>query len=403
MIYPDFISHTQFLDLHDGLTELELLSQFSANIKQIHKLTTAHYKDFDLLISDYLMSGLKIFDLDIGIVSKVEGNNYIVCDAITPDNSLKSGDIFEVEGTYCREVIKTQSVIGFPHVGSIDEMKGHPVYQNMKLESYISAPIFKDEKLFGTLNFSSTKIRKFGFSFYEKDLIEMMANAIGNFLLLRDKEEKLEASNKRMRELTAFVAHDLRAPLGNIMTLSELIPELDKEEQLEPLKLINETSEKSLEIVHSILQSAMIGKGKIGLDKSLHNFKDIIVLAINELVELKGISLHRFQLDLIDIEILLDKERISQVVLNLLSNSLKYSPAESKIEIKTIVKDHKMNVLFSNEIDRKEYPQNILDVSTNSSLGFGLQIIEEVLELHDVALKIYEKKNKFFVEFDFKV
>ena len=70
MIYPDFISHTQFLNLHDGLTELELLSQFSANIKQIHKLTTAHYKDFDLLISDYLMSGLKIFDLDIGIVSK---------------------------------------------------------------------------------------------------------------------------------------------------------------------------------------------------------------------------------------------------------------------------------------------------------------------------------------------
>lgn len=191
MQYPKFINENDFLRLHDGLSEIELLKQFSSNLKLIHKLTTSHYSDFKLLIKDYLEAGLKIFDMEIGIVSKVDGQDYIICDAISPDNSLSQGDKFQVEGTYCREVISTGKVVGFPHVGNIEEMKNHPVYQNMKLESYISAPIYKDDIIFGTLNFSSTKIRTHGFTELEKELIEMMANSIETFLLLREKEEKL--------------------------------------------------------------------------------------------------------------------------------------------------------------------------------------------------------------------
>lgn len=175
MKYPEFVENEKFNSLHDNLSEVELLRKFSENLKVIHTLTTSHYTDFNQLIKEYLEAGVKIFGMDIGIVSNIQGQDYFVCDAVTPDNSLGEGDKFELEGTYCREVVKSLKVIGLPHVGSLEEMKSHPVYQNMKLESYISAPIFKEGKIFGTLNFSSTKIRDFGFSEQERDLISMMA------------------------------------------------------------------------------------------------------------------------------------------------------------------------------------------------------------------------------------
>lgn len=403
MEYPKFIDEIKFLKLHKDLSEIDLLKQFSSNLKQIHKLTTSHYTNFDTLIMDYLKAGLSIFSMDIGIVSEILESDYIICNALSPDNSLSKGDKFELAGTYCREVIHTGKIIGFPHVGAIEQMKNHPVYQNMKLESYISAPIFKNDIIFGTLNFSSTKIREHGFSEYEKELIGMMASSIGSFLLLKDKEARLENSNKRIRTLTGYVAHDLRSPLGTISALVDLIKESEDEEKDELLNQIKVISNKSLELAHTILEAAILGKGKLNIEKECHYLDEIILDSLEDYSEKFKESGLVVNSKLIASKIFVDKERLLQVFSNIFSNMIKYAVPGSTVKIEIIDQKNKYRVIFENEINEKKVIEGYgKNVSETGSIGFGLEIIREVLKLHESELSIDSKDNVYKSYFDIK-
>ena len=395
MEYPKFITEEQYHSLHDNLSETDLLKKFSENLKIIQSLSTKHYKDFDVLIDEYLNAGNQIFQMEFGIVSSINGDEYLICDALSPEDSLHKGDKFELEGTYCREVIKSGDVIGFPHVGKLAEMKDHPVYVNMKLESYISAPIRKEGQIFGTLNFSSTKAREHGFSENEKELILLMANAIGTFLLLQEKEQNLKNAIKRIKALTGYVAHDLRSPLANVKSILELLPDLDEEEKKSFIEEAILATEKGLEIVYTILNAAIIGDGKISLNKQPVNLKSSFEESLSEVLKRWKVEKSRIELDSGPIIANCDKERIQQVLINLVSNAIKYSTDDSKIKV-TIKKEGNY-ALFSitNIIDKSKLKYRSGDVTDSGSVGFGIEIIQEVLSLHDSSLEITQNESQY--------
>lgn len=399
MKYPEFKNNNTFSELHDGLTEIDLLRKFSSNLKTIHFLTTSHYTDFNSLISEYLLAGTKIFSMEFGIVSNIVEDEYTVLDVISPGNVLSPGDTFDLEGTYCREVVNSQKVIGLPHVGAIKEMRGHPVYQNMKLESYISAPIYKEDVIYGTLNFSSTEVREYGFSEYERELISMLAHSIGTYLSLRDKEEKLQSANKRIRTLTGYLAHDLRSPLGNIFSLAELLPEMTEEESTEMINEIKEISNKAMEIVNTVLEAAIIGEGKLSLDKRKYLLGDIISESINDFKTYSNNSNLSIEENIEEALVFIDKERIHQVFTNLLSNSLKYSKENSIIYISIINKEKGVEFSIKNSIKDNNKVNNIGRSSEEKSYGFGLEIVREILKLHSSELLIDIKDEEFTASF----
>ncbi|WP_127716794.1 GAF domain-containing sensor histidine kinase [Halobacteriovorax sp. HLS] len=403
MKYPKFINEEEYLSLHEGQSELELLKKFSSNLKLIHRLTTKNYTDLNLLIKEYLEVGVKIFSMEIGIVSKIDGEEYTICDVISPGDTLISGDKFELQGTYCREVIRSNSILGFPHVGKMDEMKSHPVYQNMKLESYLSAPIYKNNIIFGTLNFSSTSIRENGFSEYEKELISMLASSIGSFLVLKDKEEKLENAYKRIRKLTGYVAHDLRTPLGSIISIVDIFPDLDEDEKFEMLEELKKAASSGLEIVHSILEVSIVGDGKVSLDRDSFILSDIVNESIKENERrFKAASLS-FVKSFDSSLVLVDKERIMQVFANLISNSLKYSKENSVVTIS--IKNDKGLTTFEiqNQVDEKKVSFSPRGVTESSSIGFGIEIISEILSLHSSELKIRKNEDIYIASFSLPI
>ncbi|WP_372656062.1 GAF domain-containing protein [Halobacteriovorax sp.] len=399
MKYPEFKNNNTFSELHDGLNEIDLLRKFSSNLKTIHYLTTSHYADFNSLISEYILAGTKIFSMEFGIVSNIVEDEYTVLDVISPGNVLSPGDTFDLEGTYCREVVNSQKVIGLPHVGAIKEMRGHPVYQNMKLESYISAPIYKEDVIYGTLNFSSTEVREYGFSEYERELISMLAHSIGTYLSLRDKEEKLQSANKRIRTLTGYLAHDLRSPLGNIFSLAELLPEMTEEESIEMINEIKEISNKAMEIVNTVLEAAIIGEGKLSLDKRKYLLGDIISESINDFKTYSNNSNLSIEENIEEALVFIDKERIHQVFTNLLSNSLKYSKENSIIYISIINKEKGVEFSMKNSIKDNNKVNNIGRSSEEKSYGFGLEIVREILKLHSSELLIDIKDEEFTASF----
>ena len=384
MIHPQFVDNELFFLLDTSRSEKEQLLALSKNLKNIQTLKTTDFSSFEDLINSYLKVGLGIFNMKIGIVSQIDGDAYTVCNCVSEIDQIDNGTVFPVEGTYCKEVVKTNSVIGLPHVGTLEEMKDHPVYENMKLESYISAPILVDNKLFGTLNFSSTSPRQFGFSEHEKDLIIIMSNSIASFIKFEKKENALKKINERMKRLVGYVAHDLRSPLSNISKMTAFIK---SEEYSDIARMIRSASDKALEFVHTILETAALGSGKIKLDLITQDISALLLERYEHHRALKNDKNLIWELDISPgLKAKFDKSRITQVLDNLLSNCGKYTNPEGKISVSLSTLGPQGIVLRITNAIHSQHSDRIFDIE--NSIGFGLDIVNEILMLHDSELEI---------------
>ena len=129
-----------------------------------------------------LEEGIDIFDLSLGIVSRVEDNAYTIIAVMPIDSVFHANETFELKDTYCREVIEKESTLALTQLGDTQGLCKHPLYSGLPLEAYISAPIKVRGKIWGTLNFSSMKIRGNEFSSEEVELIENRARGIGKYI-----------------------------------------------------------------------------------------------------------------------------------------------------------------------------------------------------------------------------
>lgn len=399
MRYPEFVPDEHYFTLHDGLRPEQQLQGLADNIKHIHHLSTEHFDSFEALIDTYIEAGLEIFDMETGIVSHICDHKYEVDAIISPLDAIHSGDMFDLQDTYCREVIATHRVIGFPHIGKHEDMCLHPVYENLKLEAYLSAPIWINESLYGTLNFTSRQPRLHGFSEHERDLIAMMANAIGNFLLLKNNEQELKSINEQLKRFVGYVSHDLRNPLGVIKNMSKMGGNhTEKGSRAEDiLQRIETTADSTLELVTSILDISALGTGKIIINTERCDLANIIEKSISMAQPIAKLQEQNLSSDLVEsLMISADSSRLSQVFSNLINNACKYAPPKSHIDIGVKISPPVAIISVSNTIaDHFDSDAESLLPST----GFGLQIVRELLSAHDSKLDCSQVDRQFIAQF----
>ncbi len=398
--YPAFVPDNEFISMHASQSEDQLSAAMLANLKQVFRMTTKHYAELDQLVAATLDAGIQIFDLETGIVSRIEGDQYTVLDVVSPLEVIERGSVFELEGTYCNEVFCSGRVLGFPVVGNLPYMQDHPVYQNLKLEAYLSAPIWIDGVIYGTLNFSSRQPRHHGFSEHERDLITLMAEAIANFVLIRDRENKLQEANKNLKKFVGFVAHDLRNPIGGISSFAALAsaPKVAEERRNLALKRISTLSNTALELVHSVLELSALGAGKITPSMDTLRLRDCIAEAISATEELASsksmtIAYTEFESD----TVMADPTLLKQVLINLLMNAIKYSPKESRIQVTHSVEQNAISTSIKNSTQHATADETIAD--RYKSVGFGLDIASEILSAHASELMIEESELQYCASF----
>ena len=141
--------------------------------------------------------------------------------------------------TYCEFVMDRESTVTYQEFGK--EMQGtvHPAYTAYQIESFIGTPVWVHGRIYGTLSFSSTNPKLDGFNRQEKELIELMGQAIGFAIeaeesrsVLQEASQELLSSNEELMrinlELDQFayvVSHDLKAPLRAINNISTWLEE----------------------------------------------------------------------------------------------------------------------------------------------------------------------------------
>jgi PAS domain S-box-containing protein len=215
--------------------------------------------------------------------------------------------------------------------------------------------------------------------------------------------DKLIESHKD--DFISIASHELKTPITSLKTSLQLLDRMKQglaEKHLVMIKQANKSINKIVLLVDDLLNASKSYKEQLELKKTMFNVYQVI----KESCEQLGVSAsHEITIEgPRDIEILADAERIERVLINLLSNSVKYAPdsKELKIQIqrdsdmvRISVTDHgpgippeKIRLLFDRYYQANSHEGNY------SGLGLGLYISSEIIKKHGGEINVYSEPSK---------
>lgn len=251
-------------------------------------------------------------------------------------------------------------------------------------------------------------------------------------ITLRKKSEELERAkllaeraNKFKAEFLANMSHEIRTPLNAIVGMVHLLDQTTlNEKQLEYLKAIKTSSTSLLEIINDILDFSKIESGKIELEEKSFSIRNSVEDLINTMrykAEEKGLELVINMDDKIPPAVAGDPLRLNQILLNLISNAIKFTAkGEVRLTIKLIeILGDKARIFFSvrdtgigiasDKLSTifESFTQATTDTTRlYGGTGLGLAIVKKLIDMVNGAIMVKSKLNEgseFIFEIDFKV
>lgn len=226
---------------------------------------------------------------------------------------------------------------------------------------------------------------------------------------LSKKNGELTKLNTIKNTFLGMAAHDLRNPLGNIYNFLELI-EMEKdtlsERQLSHLSIVKTLTHRMIGLVVDLLDYSVIESGKIKLNIIKYNIIDLIENTISSNMHLahnKSIHLS-FSTPTKEFLIDLDLPKIEQVLINLITNAIKYSNERTIIDIELkdlgskiqiLVKDQGLGMLEEESKKLFQAFQKTSNLSTGGerSTGLGLYISKRIVQAHSGEIWVESTKN----------
>lgn len=216
---------------------------------------------------------------------------------------------------------------------------------------------------------------------------------------LKEQNEELKKLDKAKNEFITMIAHELKTPLIPITGYSEYMlmkykENIDSEIQ-EDLQIINRNVKRLRDFIDQLLEVMRIDENRLKLKKENVNINNIIKVCVEELSYQIKERNHSLNIKIDDgIVLNVDSTRISHIFTNLISNAIKFSPDNGKIEITCKreetqylfeVKDNGIG-LEKNEIDclfkKFEIIKRDKEDYYGYSTGLGLYITKEIIEMH---------------------
>jgi len=236
---------------------------------------------------------------------------------------------------------------------------------------------------------------------------------------LETLNSRLSDLNKEKNSYIGMVAHDLRNPIGIAEAFSDLLLEefdtLTKDSQLEYIGLINQSCSFSLDLIHSFLDISKIEAGIFDLNLSLQDYISFLTDNVKRnamLARNKSQSIV-IETSLSEINFCFDKNKIEQVLNNLLGNAMKYSAANTQITIEVSSSGQWMTTRImdegqgipQDELETVFHPYKTTSVKATSdekSTGLGLAIVKKIIESHHGEVAVESEVGKGSV-FSFKI
>jgi PAS domain S-box-containing protein len=214
-------------------------------------------------------------------------------------------------------------------------------------------------------------------------------------LTVRRHIEALQENERQMNEFLAMLSHELRNPLGSIVNALDLARHKPAAERTEARGIIERQVKHLTHIVDDLLDVSRITRGKIELRKEIVPVNDAVLHAVDSCRPLLNARGHKVDVNPSEEELWIeaDPTRLSQVILNLINNAAKYTPAGGRISI-SINRDNDFVVLRVRDTGIGIPPTlmpKVFDLfvqgdrsldRTAGGLGIGLTIVKRMVEMH---------------------
>ena len=211
--------------------------------------------------------------------------------------------------------------------------------------SVLVVPMFRQDEVIGGIGVAHREVDAFSDAHVEllKTFAAQAVIAIENARLFHEIEQKtleLEAASRHKSEFLANMSHELRTPLNAILGFSEILAQgmfgAINDKQAEYLRDILDSGHHLLSLINDILDLSKIEAGRMELELSELDLAQSILNSltlVRERALRRGIDLHHAIDDRLA-AIRADERKIKQVLLNLLSNALKFTPEGGRVEVR---------------------------------------------------------------------
>ncbi len=348
----------------------------------------------------------------------------------TVDNESKTF-IFSQEGKILDNTSKLINTLGLNYLGQNSFLVSKIAIKSTVFGIIIlssKTPKFYEKSDLNALNVASSIL-----SYVLKDLelsnvfkIQLQALKDGiieknkAYKTIKEQNEKILEADKIKNEFLANVSHELRTPLNSILGFSDILStELYgnlNEKQAEYINDIKVSATHLLGMINEILDMSKIEANAMKIVKSvfwISRAVDEVSNILHPLAQKKNIKIIKNMP--VDFEVFADYQKIQQILYNLVSNAIKYSPENDEVEISISTDDEIYKITVHDNgigIDKKYHGKIFakfvqLDsayTKKESSTGLGLTITKELVELHGGKISVISEINNgstFIVEIPF--
>lgn len=238
----------------------------------------------------------------------------------------------------------------------------------------------------------------------KEDLEQKVADRTAQIRAMLEKEKEL---NELKTRFVSMASHEFRTPLGGILTSVSLIdkyPKTDDQPKREKHVLSIKRSVRQLtNILNDFLSLDKLDQGKITTNPVRFNFTAFVDECLEEMREMNE-KKHAIEIshEVKDVVVFQDKEMIRNVLINLVSNAIKYSPEESSIFVHTKLSGTNILIDITDQgmgippEDQKHLFERFFrahNVSNLQGTGLGLNIVKRYLDLMGGTIKFTSKEN----------
>ncbi len=328
-----------FVIRRSSSAEFALLEQ-SQRLQMLYATISSTGLTLEEQINAILKKGCEFLGMEAGSVSRVDRDaksSTSVYACSVSDLTFLPGTVIPLQDSYCSFVVNSASPVALAQIAQ-SSYRDHRSCSPAALESYIAVQLNVGGTLYGTVSFSARNPRPAPFNVRDIELVQLIASWIGvtveRVIAQQELSEAKEAAEGASRAKSAFVAnmsHEIRTPLTAIVGYAESLadPTLTADNRTKAVKTVIRSGQHLAQIINDILDLSKIEAGQLQverIDMSLAEVFTEVESVMTMQARDKGLEFKINFFFPLPEKIHSDPMRFKQILLNLCSNAIKFTP-----------------------------------------------------------------------------
>lgn len=289
------------------------------------------------------------------------------------------------------------------------------IIRDADLRSAMIVPMFNKGKIVGVVSFISctaSNIYDENDLSFAKDFANRIALTVENIRLLEEVQLEVMRKTEEARkkdEFMSIASHELKTPVTSLKAYAQILQMMfEKKHDIEAADMLgkmNKQIDRLTNLIMDLLDITRIDKGEMRFEENEFEFNSLVEETVEEMQRTS--STHKIRISRsAPVTVKGDRTRLGQVITNLISNAIKYSPDATEIMVSTEVEPDKVRFTVRDtgigipEKEQSRIFERFFRVLSNEKhytfpgLGLGLFVSREIIKRHGGVMKFRSKEGE---------